>query len=118
VRTNPARPLPGAIIAEADAAPEGGAVAIDFSAGEMRFSLLLVRKNGALYAYENLCPHAHYPLERPDGRVVVQQGRYIVCTAHGASFDAETGACVGGPCIGEKLTPLPIRVENGVVFMS
>ncbi len=70
--------------------PEGGAVAIDFSAGEMRFSLLLVRKNGALYAYENLCPHAHYPLERPDGRVVCNKA-VTSCARRMARVDAETG---------------------------
>lgn len=117
MRTNPARPLPGALIADADAVQEGGAITRDFSVGDMLFSLLLIRRNGQIYAYENFCPHAGYPLERPDGRVVVQQGRYIVCTAHGASFEAETGDCVGGPCLGERLRPLPIAVENGLVLM-
>ncbi len=117
MRGNPARPAPGAVLASVDIAPEGGAVAVDFISGDARFSLILARRNNAFYAYENRCPHASYPLERPDGRVVVQQARYIVCTAHGASFDLETGACVGGPCIGESLKAIPIIVEDGAVRM-
>jgi nitrite reductase/ring-hydroxylating ferredoxin subunit len=114
---NPARPEAGARLAALEDVPDAGARAFYFENGAMRFSLLLARRGDAVLAYENRCPHAGYPLERPDGRVVVQEERYLVCTAHGASFALDTGVCAGGPCNGEGLTPIAIEVREGAVFM-
>jgi nitrite reductase/ring-hydroxylating ferredoxin subunit len=58
------------------------------------------------------------PLERPDGRVLVHEKRYLICAAHGASFERATGVCVGGPASGMSLTPTPIRVENGLIKLA
>jgi len=110
---NPARPKTGALIARIEDIPDAGAVAVDFAAGDARYSLILARAAGRIVAYENRCPHAGFPLERPDGRVVMQEGRFLVCSAHGASFDMDTGACVGGPCMGRALSPLTVIVEDG-----
>jgi nitrite reductase/ring-hydroxylating ferredoxin subunit len=115
---NPARPPPGAFIARFDDLPDPGARAFDFAEGEARFSLILARQGAAVFAYENVCPHAFYPLDRPDGRVVMQSERYLVCTAHGASFAVETGACVGGPCNGEGLQPIAVTLTDGDVRMG
>ena len=93
---NSARPLGGVLLAQVHDVPDCGAIALDFAKGEDRFSMLLARRGDAVFGYENHCPHAGYPLERPDGRVLVQQQRYMVCTAHGASFELDTGACAGG----------------------
>lgn len=114
---NPARPAAGARLAGLEDIPESGARAFTFAYGEMRFSLVLARRGAGVFAYENRCPHAGYPLERPDGRIVVQENRFMVCTAHGASFELETGNCAGGPCNGDPLTPIPIEVRDGAVFM-
>lgn len=111
---NPARPAPGAYLAVLDDVPEGGAVALDFAAGEARFSLLLTRSGDQAAAFENACPHARLPLERPDGRVVVQEGRFIVCSAHGASFCLRTGAHAGGPGRG-GLRPFPIQADGRLI---
>lgn len=115
---NAARPASGALIARLDDLPETGARAFDFRAGEALFSLILARRGAEVFAYENRCPHADYPLERPDGRVVMHERRFIVCTMHGASFELETGACAGGPCNGEGLTAIAVRVDGGDVRMA
>jgi nitrite reductase/ring-hydroxylating ferredoxin subunit len=92
------------------------ALAIDFHKDRNWWSVIVARGEGdEIYAYENTCPHARMPLERPDGRVVMQQNRYLICAAHGASFERATGACVGGPASGMSLTPTPILVENGLI---
>ena len=114
---NAARPAPGSLLARLDDVPDIGAVALDFSAGEARFSVLLARRGASVFAYENRCPHAGYPLDRIDGSVLIQQERYIVCTAHGASFVLDTGACAGGPCNGIGLTKVAVEVRDGAVFM-
>jgi nitrite reductase/ring-hydroxylating ferredoxin subunit len=44
-------------------------------------------------------------------------GSRIVCHAHGAEFLPDTGLCVRGPCLGKRLSPVPIAVDgSGDVF--
>ena len=116
--SNPARPAPGALLARLEDAPDGAAIVVDFRQATALFSLILARRGDAIFAYENRCPHAGFPLERPDGRVHVQAGGFLVCSAHGASFALESGACAGGPGNGRGLTPIAVRVENGAILMA
>ena len=113
---NAARPAPGVVLARCADVPEGGAIVLSFRAEGASFSLLLARRGSAVFAYENICPHAAYPLQGADGRLLVQEGRYVVCHAHGASFALDGGACAGGPCNGEALTRFAIEVRDGAVF--
>jgi len=115
---NPARPAPGASLCALDAIRVGGAVALDFAAGDARFSLIVARTSEGVFAYENICPHARSPLERPDGRVVVHEKRFIVCSAHGASFQMASGRCVAGPGLGTALTGVGVFVSGGFVHMG
>ncbi len=111
---NPARPSAGAILASVADLADPGARTLEFAAGEARFSLLLTRRDGRIAAFENVCPHARFPLERPDGVMLLQEERFLVCAAHGASFCMETGAHAGGPGRG-RLTLFPISVEAGLI---
>lgn len=114
---NPARPASGAEIARVEDIPDPGAIVRHFRHEAFYFSLLLTRRGERVWAFENRCAHANYPLERHDGRVVVQQGRYVVCTAHGASYTFE-GQCAGGPCNGDRLTPIAITLSNGAILIA
>lgn len=115
---NPARPAPGAKLADLDEIAEPGAVVRDFRAGDALFSVLIARREGRVSAFENSCPHANFPLERPDGRVVVLEARYLLCAGHGALFDMDDGACAGGPGTGRGLTPIPVEVRDGAIYVS
>ena len=42
-------------------------------------------------------------------------GQYLVCTAHGALFLPDTGACIGGPGRG-PLVKIPLLERDGVVY--
>lgn len=79
-------------------------------------SIILARSGARVFGYVNRCPHAGYPLQRADGALLVQDERYIVCGAHAASFDLETGACAGGPCNGKGLKRVAVAVRDGLVF--
>jgi nitrite reductase/ring-hydroxylating ferredoxin subunit len=98
--------------------PDKGAIAVDFSVGDARFSLILARRGADVFAYENVCAHASYPLDRHDGRVVVQEGGFIICAMHFASFALDTGACAGGPCNGAGLKQIAVRVVDGAILMD
>ena len=115
---NPARPASGTLLAKLDDIPDGEAHVFDFRAGPAIWSVILARRDGHVFAYENECPHAGHPLERPDGRVLMQEGRYLVCSAHGASFTVDDGECAGGPCGGDPLTAVAVVVADGEVRMG
>ena len=42
----------------------------------------------------------------------------ILCTGHGAEFEVATGKCLTGPCQGQSLTALPVRVMEGVIYVD
>ena len=114
---NPARPRPGDVIVQLDALGDAEARAIDFRAGDALFSLIVVRRGDLVRAYENVCPHAAQPLDRPDGRVAIDAGGFLVCAMHGASFHIASGACASGPA-DAPLTPFAIVVTGGAVVAA
>lgn len=111
---NPARPAPGTTLIALSALGDPDARAVDFREGDHLFSVIVARRGDEVTAYVNWCPHAGAPLERPDGRVPIEEGRYLVCTAHGASFAIEDGACAGG-LARRGLIAFRIEVADGVV---
>ena len=81
-------------------------------------SVIVTRRGDAIAAFRNECPDAGYPLQRANGRIVVQEGSYMICAAHGASFTLEGGACAGGPCNGDGLERIAVVVRDGVVIAT
>ena len=74
-------------------------------------------RGGAVRAYLNVCPHRAQPVDLGDGRLFLPSGE-IECSAHGARFDPDSGACTGGPCDGRGLTSIAVEERNGVLWMS
>ena len=105
----------GTLLARLHDIANPGALVVKVDADDTWGTVLLTRKGGAVAAFHNRCPHAGYPLQHADGRVLVQQGRYIVCGAHGASYELKSGACAGGPCNGDALTRIAIVVKGGEI---
>jgi nitrite reductase/ring-hydroxylating ferredoxin subunit len=108
---------PGLALARVDDLADPCAIVVPIE-GDPFASLILTRRGDAIAAFRNKCPHAGYPLQRHDGCIVVQEGRYLVCGAHGASFTLDDGACAGGPCNGDGLERVAIVVRDGVVFAA
>ncbi|MBS0385585.1 MAG: Rieske 2Fe-2S domain-containing protein [Proteobacteria bacterium] len=106
---------PGTLLARVSEIADPGALVVKIDAADVWGSVLLTRCSGEVAAFHNRCSHAGYPLQRANGRVLVQHGRYIVCGAHGASYELRTGACAGGPCNGAALTPIAIAIEDGEI---
>lgn len=80
--------------------------------------IFVVRRGAQVFGYVNDCPHQNLPLDLVPGRLLDLEKRRILCTNHGARFDIETGKCVWGPCLGERLTPVPVRVVAGEVWLE
>lgn len=71
----------------------------------------LVRRGEGFVAYENRCPHWGVDLDLGFGDFVDPRTDLIACRNHLAEFDPDTGLCVSGPCVGERLRPLEVVVE-------
>ena len=79
--------------------------------GGRKSVLLLVRREGRVYAYRNRCPHRGIPLEWQPDQFLDDSGSLIRCSTHGALFLIESGECVAGPCEGQALQALECRED-------
>lgn len=84
---------------------------------EGRQPVFVIRKDGALHGYMNVCPHQGTPLDwKPDTFLTVDKDM-IQCATHWALFRIEDGHCLKGPCIGRSLTPVEIELRDGEVVL-
>jgi nitrite reductase/ring-hydroxylating ferredoxin subunit len=98
-------------LCQADEIAEGEARGFD-PRGQGRDSVLVVRKDGRLYAYLDRCPHyGDTPMAWRKDAYLNREATRIVCAAHGAQFAIESGACTLGPCLGQALTPVALAVD-------
>lgn len=77
----------------------------------------VVRREHQAFGYLNVCPHAGRMLNWGPDRFLNKDRSLIMCSAHGAIFEIDSGLCVGGPCLGDALSRLDTRVENGQVVV-
>jgi len=77
-----------------------------------------VRRGDDVRVWLNDCPHEHRPLEYRQDRFLAADASHIVCYAHSAHFDLDTGLCFAGPCEGRRLTAVPSRIEGGQVWIA
>jgi nitrite reductase/ring-hydroxylating ferredoxin subunit len=80
-------------------------------------SLFAVRQGDSVHVYRNRCPHAHAPLNWMPNRFLTRDKRHIICSAHGAMFEIDSGACVAGPCPGQALDRVASEVRGGEVWL-
>jgi nitrite reductase/ring-hydroxylating ferredoxin subunit len=80
--------------------------------------LLLVRREGHVYAYRNRCPHRGIPLEWQPDQFLDESGSLIQCATHGALFLVDSGECVAGPCAGEHLAALACQERDGGIWVD
>jgi nitrite reductase/ring-hydroxylating ferredoxin subunit len=73
---------------------------------------LLLRWRGALYAYQDRCPHWSASLGE-DGEIFDARSGTLVCQMHGARFELDSGLCILGPCMGDRLEKFHIEVDEG-----
>lgn len=110
----PAVPIP---LLPADAVPEGQTHKFATAHEGRPAEAFLLRFNGELHAYLNLCRHLPVSLDYDDNRFFHRDGHHLVCQTHGAMFHPSTGLCTRGPCQGQSLHRLNIEVRNGMVWL-
>ena len=82
-------------------------------------SVLVVRKGQRLHAYRDLCPHyGDTPMAWRRHAYLNAERSQLVCAAHGALFEIESGLCTRGPCLGQSLVPVRLEVsDDGAVYL-
>ena len=94
------------------------ACGVELGAGAELRRIVGVRDGaGVVRAYENRCPHFGTPLEILPHRFLDEARTHLVCTTHGARFRIADGRCVWGPCTGDLLAPVAVRVVEGAVHL-
>ena len=102
------------LCAEADIADPGSRGFV-LQIGEAFFHGFVVRKDGEVAGYVDRCPPPGFPLAIELDAYLVPDGSLILCGWPGAVFEPMSGACVGGPCAGARLTPWPVTVTGGLI---
>jgi nitrite reductase/ring-hydroxylating ferredoxin subunit len=57
------------------------------------------------------------PLDLWPNEFLSEDGRALVCSTHGALYEPATGRCTAGPCAGDALIPLPLRLEDDEIVI-
>ena len=83
--------------------------------GFAELGVFVVRHVGQVYGWRDACPHyGDTPLAWRKDAYLNADGSRIVCAAHGAQFEPDTGLCTLGPCLGQSLTAVPAQLAaNG-----
>jgi len=92
--------------------PDGKARGFELGPDELD-RILVVRRGEKVCAYKDICPHyGETTLPWRKDEYLDSAGTFIVCAAHGALFDIESGECISGPCLGDHLTPVDIELNE------
>jgi nitrite reductase/ring-hydroxylating ferredoxin subunit len=106
----------GKIVAEAGELANGTTKKFHLRCGKGSIEGILVRYDGALYAYVNRCCHIPMAMDWVDNQFFTEDKRYLICATHGATYEPTTGECVWGPCYGGTLQTVPIWIADGKVL--
>jgi naringenin degradation protein FdeD len=112
------QPLSDRVLCRVDELAEGSARGFRFGLGTAVRAVIIVKKGGAIYAYDDACPHMGTPLAFLPDRYFDRDGRDLLCATHGARFRVEDGFCLSGPCAGRSLTRATIRIESDVIVLA
>lgn len=108
----------GRVIAGVEELAPGAVKKFWLICGKYRIDAFLINDHGDFHAYVNRCRHMTTPLDFIRDEFFSEDRRYLRCYTHGALYEPATGLCISGPCKGESLYSLPIRVEQGEVLVG
>ena len=107
------------VVCASDALADGGdGVRFAVQRGRETAPAFAIRYEGRVYAYVNRCAHVGVELDWQAGRFFDSDGMVLLCSTHGALYDPTTGGCLGGPCRGGGLIPIPVEEIDGAVVLK
>ena len=93
-----------------------GARGFTLGGGDWPLRGIVVRVREEVRGYINRCPHAGHPLNLRPNHFLTPDRSLLLCASHGALFDKLTGLCIAGPCPGQSLRAIPLKVADGFVM--
>lgn len=115
---NPARPEPGTALCPLEDIPHGGAKGFVFRQDGALFAGFVLREGRQVRGFIDSCPHNGMPLSALPNQYLTRDGRFIICSGHGAMFMKTDGMCVAGPCSGDALDAWPVAVDGETVIVA
>lgn len=107
----------GDVLCQLEDIEDGEAKEFSYRNNSEIHDIFIQRMGNDIFAYLNVCPHAGTPLNMETGEFMEKSGKYIMCHTHGALFELENGLCVAGPCNGDRLQAVDIKVKNGEIIV-
>ena len=109
---------PGDELCSLEIIEDGSAREFSYRSGSDFYDIFIQRKGHNAFAYMNMCPHAGTPLHMEEGVFMERTGKYLMCHTHGALFQLEDGLCVAGPCNGDYLQAVEIKIDQGKIIVA
>jgi len=103
------------LCASVELAERGRAIVFDvlvYGRPERAFAL---RFDGRVVAYLNRCAHVPAEMDWQPGEFLDSDRNFILCSIHGAAYDAASGHCIGGPCGRGRLMAIAADESDGRV---
>ena len=95
---------------------EGQWYEFNLPTGNTFFPIMLKKDKDEYFAFKNFCPHQGRRMNYSVGQFLTSKEGNLVCPAHGAEFNSESGLCINGPCLGESLEPIHIQLNEEIIF--
>jgi nitrite reductase/ring-hydroxylating ferredoxin subunit len=99
-----------------DGIVDGECKTIRIADGVFTKEIFAVFKDNEFYVYQNNCPHTGAPLDWMPNQFLNLDKSHIQCSTHHALFRIKDGFCVAGPCTGQSLKKVPVKVQQGYVI--
>lgn len=96
--------------------PDHGVKGLEVDNQGQMTPVFVIRVDQEVYAYLNHCPHTGVELNWLPDQFLDLDRSFIQCATHDARFQIDDGVCVAGPCVGDRLTALPISIEEDIVY--
>jgi len=114
---NPAKPAPNTALCRFEDIPHAGAKGFVFRQDGALFAGFVLREGETVRGFVDRCPHNGMPLSALPDQYLTRDGRFILCSGHGAMFMKADGMCIAGPCAGQALETWPVAVQGETVIV-
>jgi len=85
--------------------------------GNWPFRGFVVRQGDNVVAYQNFCVHVGHPLNWQPDQFLTEDGKHIICSSHGATYNIEDGVCIAGPCPGKAHRKVAVEIRDGEIIV-
>ena len=100
----------------ADIEERGPGLMFHVNKGGRIYPALVIRYEGKIRAYLNVCAHQGLRLNRDKNIFFNRDGNLLKCMSHGAMFEPDSGVCSWGPCEGLSLIALQVSEEDENIY--